>query len=152
MPERQFPSTFNLQLTPYVLGIPQNLTERLLAEHAVEAGTEIRRGCELSGLGQDDTGVTVELADGTRLGASPLTPGRDRRFPGMLFSLASFRIPVSHQIQRYLLSSLPAARAIQQCASWRTKGRKRWTNRWKAALNAFDITFDGRLSAGQASR
>jgi putative transposase len=31
-------------------------------------------------------------------------------------------------------------------------GRKRWTNRWKAALNAFDITFDGRLTAGQASR
>jgi Transposase and inactivated derivatives len=28
------------------------------------------------------------------------------------------------------------------------KGRQRWTNRWKAALNAFDITFDGRLSAG----
>jgi putative transposase len=27
------------------------------------------------------------------------------------------------------------------------KGRKRWSNRWKAALNAFDITFDGRLSA-----
>ncbi len=32
------------------------------------------------------------------------------------------------------------------------KGRKRWSNRWKAALNAFDITFDGRLTAGQASR
>jgi len=30
------------------------------------------------------------------------------------------------------------------------KGRKRWTNRWKAALNAFDITFDGRLSAGRS--
>jgi putative transposase len=29
------------------------------------------------------------------------------------------------------------------------EGRKRWTNRWKAALNAFDITFDGRLSAGR---
>ena len=28
------------------------------------------------------------------------------------------------------------------------KGRKRWTNRWKAALNASDITFDRRLSAG----
>lgn len=26
-------------------------------------------------------------------------------------------------------------------------GRKRWSNRWKKALNAFDITFDGRLSA-----
>jgi transposase-like protein len=23
------------------------------------------------------------------------------------------------------------------------KGRQRWTNRWKAALNAFDITFGG---------
>lgn len=29
------------------------------------------------------------------------------------------------------------------------KGRKRWTNRWKAALNAFDMAFDGRLSAGR---
>jgi putative transposase len=28
-------------------------------------------------------------------------------------------------------------------------GRKRWSNRWKGALNAFDITFDGRLSAGR---
>ena len=26
-------------------------------------------------------------------------------------------------------------------------GQKRWSNRWKAALNAFEITFDGRLSA-----
>ena len=29
------------------------------------------------------------------------------------------------------------------------RGRKRWSNRWKAALNAFDITFDGRLSKGR---
>ena len=28
-------------------------------------------------------------------------------------------------------------------------GRKRWITRWKAALNAFAITFDGRLSAGR---
>lgn len=27
-------------------------------------------------------------------------------------------------------------------------GRKRWATRWKAALNAFEITFEGRLSAG----
>jgi len=27
------------------------------------------------------------------------------------------------------------------------RGRRRWTNRWKAALSAFEITFDGRLSA-----
>ncbi|WP_436842227.1 transposase [Streptomyces virginiae] len=29
------------------------------------------------------------------------------------------------------------------------QGLKRWTQRWKAALNAFDITFDGRLSAAR---
>jgi transposase-like protein len=29
------------------------------------------------------------------------------------------------------------------------KGRGRWSNRWKAALNAFDITFNGRLSASR---
>ncbi|QMU66819.1 hypothetical protein [Streptacidiphilus sp. P02-A3a] len=28
-------------------------------------------------------------------------------------------------------------------------GRKRWAIRWKAALNAFDIAFDGRLSAAR---
>jgi 2-polyprenyl-6-methoxyphenol hydroxylase-like FAD-dependent oxidoreductase len=52
---------------PYVLGIPQTVTERLLAERAVELGVEVRRGCELVGLSQDDHGVTVELADGTQL-------------------------------------------------------------------------------------
>jgi 2-polyprenyl-6-methoxyphenol hydroxylase-like FAD-dependent oxidoreductase len=54
---------------PYVLGIPQPVTERLLSEHAVELGAEIRRGCALTGLGQDDDGVTAELADGTRVRA-----------------------------------------------------------------------------------
>lgn len=29
------------------------------------------------------------------------------------------------------------------------KGPARWTLRWKTALNAFDITFDGRLSAAR---
>ncbi|WP_240200845.1 hypothetical protein [Cellulosimicrobium cellulans] len=28
-------------------------------------------------------------------------------------------------------------------------GSARWTQRWKAALNAFEVTFDGRLSAGR---
>ncbi|MEU7926881.1 rifampin monooxygenase [Micromonospora sp. NPDC049801] len=51
----------------YVLGIPQTTTDRLLAEHAVEVGVEVRRGSEVVGLRQDDDGVTVELADGTRL-------------------------------------------------------------------------------------
>ncbi|WP_069159936.1 rifampin monooxygenase [Nocardia altamirensis] len=54
---------------PWILGIPQHITERLLTERAIELGTEIRRGVELVGLSQDDTGVTAELADGTRLSA-----------------------------------------------------------------------------------
>ncbi len=29
------------------------------------------------------------------------------------------------------------------------KGQARWTMRWKTALNAFDITFDGRLSVAR---
>ncbi|MFD3471599.1 rifampin monooxygenase [Streptomyces sp. NPDC058682] len=51
----------------YVLGIPQTITDRLLAERAAELGAEVRRGCELVGLSQDEDGVDVELADGTRL-------------------------------------------------------------------------------------
>ncbi len=54
---------------PYILGIPQPTTDRLLTEHALELGVDIRRGCELVGLSQDDDGVTAELADGTRLRA-----------------------------------------------------------------------------------
>ncbi|TDE22118.1 rifampin monooxygenase [Actinomadura sp. 6K520] len=54
---------------PYVLGIPQSITDRLLEERAAELGTEIRRGRELTGLDQDEDGVTAELADGTRLRA-----------------------------------------------------------------------------------
>ncbi|MFJ1759044.1 rifampin monooxygenase [Amycolatopsis sp. NPDC088138] len=54
---------------PYVLSILQPVTERLLNERADELDVEIRRGCEVTGLAQDDDGVTVDLADGTRLRA-----------------------------------------------------------------------------------
>ncbi len=54
---------------PYGLAVPQPVTERLLDEHAVEAGVEIRRGHDVVGVGQDGTGVSVDLADGTRLRA-----------------------------------------------------------------------------------
>ncbi|GAA1938807.1 rifampin monooxygenase [Amycolatopsis minnesotensis] len=52
---------------PYVLGIPQTTTDRLLTERAVELGAEFRRDCELVGLSQDDDGVTVELGDGSQV-------------------------------------------------------------------------------------
>ncbi|MEU2176909.1 rifampin monooxygenase [Nocardia sp. NPDC019219] len=51
----------------YGLATPQPVTERLLDERARELGAEIRRGCEVVGLSQDEDGVTVELADGAHL-------------------------------------------------------------------------------------
>ena len=52
---------------PYVLAIRQPVTDRLLTEHAVEVGVELRRGRALVGLSQDGEGVTAELDDGSRL-------------------------------------------------------------------------------------
>ncbi|MER0245612.1 FAD-dependent monooxygenase, partial [Streptomyces sp. HSW2009] len=52
---------------PYGLAMPQPVTERVLTERAVELGAELRRGCPLVGLDQDEHGVRAELADGTRL-------------------------------------------------------------------------------------
>ncbi|MFB4310275.1 rifampin monooxygenase [Actinomadura sp. GTD37] len=51
----------------YLLGIPQPVIERLLEEHATRLGAHIRRGCAVTGLEQDDEGVTVELAGGEKL-------------------------------------------------------------------------------------
>lgn len=52
---------------PYVLGIPQTTTERLLTQLALELGVEIRRGTEIVDLHQDADGVDVLLAGGARL-------------------------------------------------------------------------------------
>ncbi|MGG7465590.1 rifampin monooxygenase [Plantibacter sp. YIM 135347] len=51
----------------YILGIPQPTTDRLLTERAEELGAEIRRGAEVTGFMQDEDGVDVDLADGTRV-------------------------------------------------------------------------------------
>ncbi|OXY91694.1 rifampin monooxygenase [Streptomyces diastatochromogenes] len=77
---------------PYGVATPQPVTERLLDERALELGAEIRRGCEVVGLSQDEDGVTVELADGTRLrsrylvgcdgGRSPVRKQIGVGFPG----------------------------------------------------------------------
>ncbi|MGW0637609.1 rifampin monooxygenase [Nocardia salmonicida] len=75
---------------PFVLGIPQPLTDQLLSEHATGLGVEMRRGAEVVGLGQHDDAVTVELADGTQLRARYLVGcdgGRStvRRLLGVAF-------------------------------------------------------------------
>lgn len=64
---------------PYVLATPQPVTERLLHERAVELGTEIRRGCEVVGLSQDEDGVTVEPASGDAPGSGAAAGGGGTR-------------------------------------------------------------------------
>ncbi|MGW4398720.1 FAD-dependent monooxygenase [Amycolatopsis nivea] len=58
--------------TAYLLGIPQPVVVRVLEEHAIELGAEVRHGCAIAGFEQDEDGVTVELADGERLRAKYL--------------------------------------------------------------------------------
>ncbi|MER5888696.1 FAD-dependent monooxygenase [Streptomyces sp. NPDC001941] len=65
VPSTAFVGASRLDLTamrtahPYVLGIPQTRVEELLAEWAQEHGVRIVRGRNLTGLRQDDEGVTV---------------------------------------------------------------------------------------------
>jgi 3-(3-hydroxy-phenyl)propionate hydroxylase len=56
----------------YVLGLRQNHIERILAEWVSELAVTIYRGREMTGLGQDDTGVDVALSDGQSLRAEYL--------------------------------------------------------------------------------
>ncbi|MFD8595274.1 FAD-dependent oxidoreductase [Kitasatospora sp. NPDC059646] len=75
---------------PYGLATPQPVTERLLAERAAELGVELRRGCDVVELAQDEEGVEVGTADGSRLRARWLVGcdgGRStvRRLAGVAF-------------------------------------------------------------------
>ncbi len=51
----------------YLLGIPQPVIVRLLEEHAIGLGAQVRHGCAVAGFAQAGDGVTVELAGGEQL-------------------------------------------------------------------------------------
>ncbi|MFI7606376.1 FAD-dependent monooxygenase [Micromonospora sp. NPDC049366] len=51
----------------YLLGIPQPVIVHLLEEHAIDLGAQVRHGCAVIDVAQDDEGVTVHLADGEQL-------------------------------------------------------------------------------------
>ena len=57
-----FPTRHN-----YGLGLWQSHIERILAGWVRELGVRIHRGREVTGFAQDDTGVDVDLSDGTSL-------------------------------------------------------------------------------------
>lgn len=58
------PVTVPLSRPMRVLLIQQPKLERLLTERALELGVEIRRGQAVTGLSQDDDGVTIEVGGG----------------------------------------------------------------------------------------
>jgi 2-polyprenyl-6-methoxyphenol hydroxylase-like FAD-dependent oxidoreductase len=96
----------------YLLGIPQSITDRLLAEHAVALGADVRLGSELTGLAQDADGVTAVLADGTELrarwlvgcdgGRSTVRKSAGIGFPGepatMEWLLGDFEVGVPEEV------------------------------------------------------
>jgi rifampicin monooxygenase len=107
---------------PFVLAIPQTTTDRLLAEHAARLDVEIRRGCELVGLSQDEHGVTAELADGTSLRSRYLVGcdgGRStvRRLIGVAFPGEPSRVDT-------LLGEMEVAVPPQQVAAVVAETRK----------------------------
>ena len=55
---------------PYTLGIPQVQVERILLDWILELGVPVRRGVEVTGCDQDDTGVALDLADAEALRAA----------------------------------------------------------------------------------
>ncbi|MFW0791295.1 rifampin monooxygenase [Gordonia sp. CPCC 205333] len=76
----------------FVLGIPQPTIDRILAEHAVAVGADLRRGQRVVAIDQDDDAVSVELSNGTTLsgqylvgcdgGRSTVRKLLDIEFPG----------------------------------------------------------------------
>ena len=50
---------------PYIIGLPQSQTERILLDRLAEHGGSVRRGAALEGFAQDEGGVTATLADGS---------------------------------------------------------------------------------------
>ncbi|MGW6276312.1 FAD-dependent monooxygenase [Kribbella sp. NPDC055071] len=53
----------------YLLGIQHPVIVRLLEEHAIEVGAEVRRGQAVVAFEQDDQGITVQLTDGEQVRA-----------------------------------------------------------------------------------
>jgi 3-(3-hydroxy-phenyl)propionate hydroxylase len=56
----------------YLLVLPQQRFERILADWVGELGVPVYRGCEVTGFTQDDTGVDVELSEGKPVRANYL--------------------------------------------------------------------------------
>jgi 2-polyprenyl-6-methoxyphenol hydroxylase-like FAD-dependent oxidoreductase len=106
----------------YILGIPQTVTDRLLAERATELGAEIRRGCELVGLNQDTDGVTAELADGVHLRARYLVGCDGGR--STVRKLLGIGFPGEPATTEWLLGEMEVAVALEELVAVVAEVRK----------------------------
>src|SRR6516162_7401685 len=52
---------------PFVLGVPQDETERILEEHLIRQGVRVERSTELVSVARHDTGVAARLTTGDRV-------------------------------------------------------------------------------------
>ena len=110
---------------PYVLGIPQTETETLLTRRALELGVDIRRGSEVTGLAQDETGVLATLADGSELRARYLVGCDGGR--STVRSLAGIGFPGEPSRREFLLGEVEFTAAADEVAA--VSARVRETHR-----------------------
>ncbi len=106
----------------YILGIPQPVTDRLLAERAGELGAQIRRGCEVTGIEQDEDGVSVELTDGSRLRSRWLVGCDGGR--SLVRKLAGIGFPGEPATTEWLLGEVSVTASPEEVASVSEEVRK----------------------------
>lgn len=92
-PTRLDPADEDVNITDgHTIGvIPQADVERMLADWATGLGVRIQREAEVTGFDQDDTGVTVRLADGSQVRAAYLVGCDGGR--SQVRKLAGFEFP-----------------------------------------------------------
>lgn len=106
----------------FLLGIPQTVTDRLLAERATELGAEVRCGQEVVGLVEHEESVTVEFADGTRLSA-PWVIGCDGG-RSLVRRQLGFEFPGEAAQTEWILGEVEATMPADEMAAIVTEVRK----------------------------
>jgi 2-polyprenyl-6-methoxyphenol hydroxylase-like FAD-dependent oxidoreductase len=107
---------------PYILGMPQTVTDRLLEEHAAESGARIRRGCAVVAVSQDDDGVTAALSDGTEARARYLVGCDGGR--STVRKLLGIGFPGEPAQTEWLLGEMEATEAPERIAATVAEVRK----------------------------
>jgi 2-polyprenyl-6-methoxyphenol hydroxylase-like FAD-dependent oxidoreductase len=107
---------------PYIIGLPQTITDRLLEEHAAESGARIRRGSGVVGVSQDDGGVTVAVADGSEVRARYLVGCDGGR--STVRKLLGIGFPGEAAQTEWLLGEMEAAEAPEKIAATVAEIRK----------------------------